>query len=75
MCYLAVEDEIHFLCHCPKYSDVRATLFNAARLKCDRFMSINVLDQFVFLMSNLQKEVINFLANAMQQRTHCLTNR
>ena len=73
MCNLAVEDEIHFLCQCPKYSDVRAIVFNAVSLKCDRFMSIDVLDQFVFLMSNLQKEVMNFLLNAMQQRTNCLT--
>ena len=68
----SVEDEIHFLCECPCYSDLRITLFNQA-LKSDiSFLERDNLEQFVFLMSNCQKAVITFLTSAVFKRTTLL---
>ena len=73
ICKCAVEDEIHFLCQCPCYSDVREVLFRKAHREHSEFMNIDVIDQFVFIMSNLQREVIKFLAIAVERRTAMLT--
>lgn len=73
VCNQAVEDEVHFLCECSKYSDYRNTLFYAASLQCNVFMYLDALDQFVYLMSNMQKEVMNFLMSAVSRRTNCIS--
>ena len=73
ICNSAVEDEIHFLCQCPYYSDLRDTLFIKAERESNGFINCDVIDQFVFLMSNMQRDVIKFLASAIQRRISCLT--
>ena len=73
ICKSAVEDEIHFLCQCPCYSDARGVLVQKAHREHPEFMNMDVIDQFVFTMSNLQREVIKFLAIAVQRRTAMLT--
>ena len=69
-----VEDEIHFLCQCPKYNELRKMLYNNAAREDPSFHSKDDIDKFVFLMSNLQKPVIRFIYNSISIRTNCLTN-
>ena len=73
ICKHSVEDEIHFLCQCSCYSDYRNTLFQKAQLVYTNFMNIDVIDQFSFLMSNMQRDVIKFIVQATQRRNALLT--
>ena len=68
----SVEDEIHFLCECESYVDYRRTLFSHAQETNPNFVSKDVIDKFVFLMSNHQKQVIYFLSSAFNKRTQSL---
>ena len=68
----AVEDEIHFLCDCPAYSDHRRALFYHAELSDLTFSQKDSIDKFVYLMSNHQKEVIYFLTNAVYRRINTM---
>ena len=54
------EDEIHFLRQCPAGSDIRHTLVSY-------FHYMDVVDQYVYLMSHIQKLVIKLVANAVQR--------
>ena len=67
-----VEDEIHFLCECESYIDYRHTLFSHAQETDPNFVSKDVIDKFVFLKSNHQKQVIYFLSKAFNKRTQSL---
>ena len=69
-----VEDEIHFLCQCSKYDEIRKTLYTQAAREDSSFYSKDDIDKFVFLMSNLQKPVIRYIFNSIAIRTKCLTN-
>ena len=71
-CGQAVEDEIHFLLTCDKYSEPRRKLLNKATEVNESFHSLDIFDQFVFLVSNLQKSVIKYLTNAIAIRTKLL---
>ena len=73
MCNInVVEDEIHFLCECERYIDFRSNLFSSALETEPNFPSKDVIDKFVYLMSNHQKSVITFLTQAVYKRTHSL---
>ena len=73
VCEEGVEDEIHFLCQCSCYSAPRNNLFAKAVNLDPLFMSLDVIDQFVFLMSNMQRDVIRYLVTAVQHRISLLT--
>ena len=63
-----VEDEIHFLCSCKLYKEARDVLFVQAAMMCDDFCRMDVLDKFVYMMSNMQKEVMSFIVQASHKR-------
>ena len=65
----AIEDEIHFLCECQSYKDFRSILYSRASENDENFYTKDVIDKFVFLMSNHQKYVVTFLTNAAFKRT------
>ena len=67
-----VEDEIHFLCECVSYAEHRSVLFANAIETNPNFASEDVIDKFVYLMSNHQKSVITFLTNAVYRRINSL---
>ena len=59
ICHKEVEDEIHLLLNCNAYLAPRGKLFGEA---CDvqkDFSQFNEFEKFAFLVSNLQKAVIN----------------
>lgn len=68
-----IEDEIHFLCHCLKYDEIRSVLYNHAENADPFFHFKDDIERYTFLMSNLQKPVIRFIYNAINIRTRCLT--
>ena len=74
ICNSAVEDEIHFLCECPLYSHLRSSLFESAQNNDSNFSRIDLLDKFVYLMSNQQRTVMKYLSKAVPLRTECLYN-
>ena len=74
ICRDSVEDEIHFLCQCPCYADVRDVLFQKAQHEHPDFIGCDVIDQFTFVMSNMQREVIKFLVCAVERRTAIMTS-
>ena len=74
ICKQAVEDEIHFLCQCPEYSEFRATLYRKANEAYPSFHNLDLFDKFVYLMSDQQREVIKYLAKAVNKRS-TLINR
>ena len=72
VCSFAVEDEIHFLLTCNAYSNPRSRLITKAIEFDNSFTQLEEIDQFVLLVSNLQKPVIQFLTNALTIRTNLL---
>ena len=70
-----VEDEIHFLCSCKLYKEARDVLFVQAAMMCDDFCRMDVLDKFVYMMSNMQKEVMSFIVQASHKRRTKLYSR
>ena len=73
VCNQAVEDEIHFLLTCDVYSNLRRKLISKAIGFDNSFTQLDEIEQFVFLVSNLQKPVIQFLTEALAIRTNLLT--
>ena len=73
ICNNEVEDEIHFLLSCNAYAEPRSKMFRKAYEFDDSFFLQNHFEQFTFLLSNLQKTVIKFLASAIAIRTKLLT--
>ena len=67
-----VEDEIHFLCDCPKYSEYRNTLFQIAIISLPTFMNTDSLDKFVYLIANHERAVIDFVYKAFRLRQGCI---
>ena len=67
-----VEDEVHFLCCCRLYNDLREVLYNHARENNLEFDSLDTLDKFVYLMSNLQKHTISYVHQAVLRRKSAL---
>ena len=72
ICRMAVEDEIHFLLTCTAYSNLRSGLISKAIESDKKFRQLDEIEQFVFLVSNLQKPVLHFLTNALAIRTSLL---
>ena len=74
MCHLGVvEDEIHFLCECPRYSEYRETLFHKAKNSYSVFENFDNLDKFVYIMSNLQRTAIQFVSKAIPVRQYYMS--
>ena len=65
----AVEDEIHFVIHCPLYADIRSILFAKATQIFPDFHLYDELDKFVYLLKDFQKETIYFIHDACQRRS------
>ena len=69
ICQQSVEDEIHFLCQCPAYSEYRSTLYRKANETYPGFYQLDLFDKFVYLMSDQQREVIKYLARSVNLRS------
>ena len=63
-----VYSKYYFLCSCKLYKEARDVLFVQAAMMCDDFCRMDVLDKFVYMMSNMQKEVMSFIVQASHKR-------
>ncbi len=53
-----VEDEIHFLCRCPKYDNVRKELFKLVGDKFPNFLHLSDESKLIFLFSNEDTQIL-----------------
>ena len=63
-----IEDEIHLLLQCTYYNDFRNDLYTLAYETYPEFYTLDLIDKFVFLLANMQRQVANFLIRAVQKR-------
>ena len=74
MCHLGVvENEIHFLCECSWNSEYREILFHKAKDSYSLFENFDILDKFVYIMSNLQWTAIQFVSKAIRVRQYYMS--
>ena len=53
-----IEDEIHFICDCPLYDNIRRELFRFANLINVQFMEMTSKDKYIYLKTHNVKEII-----------------
>ena len=70
-----VEDEVHFLCTCPLYVNIRYSLFKKAADFDKDFVNLDVERKCVFLMKIFWKDVSNFVVTAWGIRQNVLYRR
>jgi len=58
-----IEDEIHFLLKCSKYNKEREELMTILKSKSPLLENLNIIDQFQWIMSNTDSDIILALAN------------
>ena len=57
----AVEDELHFMVSCSLYDKRRQTFFNSLNDLLPDFVKSNSTEQFIFLLSTNDTEILNLL--------------
>jgi hypothetical protein len=63
-----IEDELHFLCTCVKYDDLRTCMYDNVSELNDNFYTLTDKDKFVFLLNHCNKQVAHFLKCAWERR-------
>ena len=71
-CQNCVEDEKHFILFCPRYTDLRAILFDNARLKCVTFDDYDADEKSFFLFNSLWKALSVYVGEAFSHRQNML---
>ena len=57
----SVEDEIHFLCHCPMYEEQRKLLFTKITQVYKDFLNMPNEEQLSLIFNNFEKPLIVYL--------------
>jgi hypothetical protein len=52
LCSSEVEDEFHFIMHCPKLSAYRVDLFESLSLVIPSFQDISEIEKFIYILSS-----------------------
>ena len=73
-CPHVVEDEIHFLFDCPSYHPQRARLIDPIVNQLLNAHSLTVEQRFEYVMSNMDKNLCNYISNSMDLREFLLSN-
>ena len=60
-CKNEIEDELHFVCVCPVYSNHRKILFNEIILTYNNFSNLDITEKFCFIMATGRKYVLNYV--------------
>ena len=66
-----VENEIHFLLHCPKYINIRLQSFGKI-LNDSEFIRFNDEDKLRFLFTNNVRKIAKYLAKAYLHRSNVI---
>ena len=67
-----VEDEMHFLCICPQYANLRHSLYQNAEEVNPNFVNLDTEEKFLSLMENSWKDVSKFIVSAWNVRQNVL---
>ena len=67
-----IEDEIHFVCRCPKYDNPRLQLFHIASDRNPNFYLMTEPDKFIFLVKHLYKKLAIFIKQSWQIRQNLI---
>ena len=70
----AVEDEFHFLCHCPFYLAERKTLYDYVLSRNGDFEHFSDKEKFVYLMEEFNCKVRKFITKSWYKRKLKLYN-
>jgi hypothetical protein len=62
-----IENERHFLFHCPLYSDLRNTVFGT-KLTENHFISLSSGEQLKLIISDYPRQVAKYLVNDYRKR-------
>ena len=69
-----IENEMHFLLHCTSYENERRELFDKARNKNEKFMTLTENEKFIYLLSTVIRPTVKFLDKAWNIRKELLYN-
>ena len=64
----SVEDEIHFLCHCPMYEEQRKLLFTKITQVYKYFLNMSTEEQLSLIFTNFEKPPIVYLYDSWNIR-------
>ncbi len=64
----AIEDEMHFICTCSLYNEIRIHLFTRAQESNILFNNLSVKEKFIYLLKRKWKDVSSFIINAWNIR-------
>ena len=67
-----VEDEMHFILHCPAYDDIRTQLSNS--ISCNNFIELNAEQKFVNLFKNESEKLSKYIEKSWEVRCLKLYN-
>ena len=64
----ATEDEIHFLCSCPRYNEIRNKLY--LKVEDPSFQTLNTENKYIYLLTlrSLTRHVANYIIEAWEIR-------
>ena len=71
-CKNEIEDQLHFVCVCPVYSNHRKILFNEIILTFNNFSNLDITEKFCFIMATGTKYVLDYVENAWNTRKSLL---
>ena len=76
ICKNGIEDEIHFLLQCPKYTSERIKFLSSLEKNAPSIKKLNDTSMFIWIMSSEDPEVISCLCNYIcllyEKRQHFL---
>ena len=73
-CPHVVEDEIHFLFDCPSYHPQRIRLIDPIANQLFNVHALTVEQKFEYVMSNMDKNLCDYISNSMDLREFLLSN-
>ena len=69
-----IEDEIHFICQCEKYSQLRNELYENVQKDFPDFCMLNDKEKFIYLLVNEFKLTSKYICNIWTIRSQTLYN-
>ena len=77
VCGLNIEDEIHFLFHCPKYSSIRDDFFNKIDNRIPNYKHIPISTLIIQLMNAtdyyLNKQLVQYVSSCLEMRDNLIS--
>ena len=79
LCKMHSETEMHFICDCTQYSDLREDLYKYVEVEDENFMNASSQDKFKYMMTtsniNIIKKVMTYIYSALKLRKEELSKK